>query len=329
MANYAVSRQTGEHTLVGIAVQGVTVYERSTTGKIVRAEGASLPSAKAGYAVGGTFFKTGARAGIYVNVGTEASCIFRRTTKTLTATEYGFVSAKVIACATGVTAFVGATREPLVDTDLALAEYATSDDSDQPVLVNVISDYIGATIVDPLSAHSLSCVALRAGGPANFEVFAAGLFTTAGGDAAESITVAGALASDVCLVQVHTKGAVARTIDEAIVVAGAITIEMSGDPSTDHVLSYVVLRAAGSFTPSHYVYAAGTYVCLTADTAAMAVTVAGALATDVPFACISKTNDTDVLVSRACTAGVLTITSSADPDVAGTHEFDYFVLRAL
>jgi hypothetical protein len=276
------------------------------------------------------FNKTGAHAGPYVNVGTAASCAFRRVTPQLPVAEYGFVAAQVIACSTGVTAFVGRPREPLVDSDLALAEYATSDDSDQPVLVNVIADYIGATITDPLAAHSLSCIALRAGGPANYEVFAAGTFTTAGGDAAESITVAGVKASDVVLVQMQTKGASPVTLDEAIAAAGAITLEFSGDPATDHVVSYVVLRAAGSFTPSHYVVAGGTYVCLTADSAAMAVVVAGALTTDIPFAGISKTNDTDVLVTRKVTAaGTLTITSSADPDVAGTHEFDYFLLRAL
>lgn len=330
MSNYKLKQAVGESTLVGILASGITTYERDSAGKIMRASGASVPSAKAGYAVGCVFNKTGAHAGPYVNVGTTASCTFRRMTAQLPAAEYGFVEAKVIACSNGVTSFVGPSRFPLVDSDLALAEYATSDDSDQPVLVNVVTDYIAATIVDPLAAHSLSCVALRAGGPANFEVFAAGTFTTAGGDAAESITVAGVKASDVCLVQVQTKGASPVTVDEAICAAGAITVEMSADPADDHVLNYVVLRAAGSFTPSHYVFAAGTYSCLTADGAAMAVAVTGALTTDIPFACISKTNDTDVLVSRKITAaGTLTITSSADPDVAGTHEFDYFILRAL
>ena len=330
MSSYKISQAVGETTKVGIAVGSVLVFTRDDTGKVMEASGSSVPSAKAGYAVGCVFNKTGAHAGPYVNVGTTASCIFVKAASWLPATEYGFVEAKVMACATGVTAFVGVPRVPLVDSDLAFAEYATSDDSDQPVLVNVITDYVGATIVDPLSAHSLSVAVLRAGGPANFEVFAAGTFTTAGGDVAESITVAGVKASDVCLVQLQTKGAAPVTIDEAICAAGAITVEMSGDPSTDHVLAYVVLRAAGSFTPSHYVVAAGTYVCLTADAAGMAVAVTGALTTDIAFACISKTNDTDVLVTRKVTAaGTLTITSSADPDVAGTHEFDYFLLRAL
>ena len=282
-----------------------------------------------GYAPGTCIYK-GADPfkALYVNIGTIAACKFVRSSPPST-DEWAVIEAKIIACATGVTAFVGPVRVPLLTTDLAFAEYATSDDSDQPVLVNVINDYIGATITDPLAAHSLSCVAIRKGGPANLQVFAAGTFATAGGDTAETITIAGVLPSDVCLVQMQTKGASPTTIDEAICAAGNITIETTADPSTDHVFNYVVFRAAGTFKPSHYIYAAGTYVCVTADAAGMLVPVAGALTSDIAFACISKTNDTDVLVSRKVTAaGVLTITNSADPDVDGTHEFDYFLLRA-
>lgn len=298
--------------------------------QLVLLPSASVPAdGLAGYAPGTYIYKgTEPFKAVYVNIGTIASCKFVRASPPST-DEWAIIDAKVIACSTGVTAFVGNPRVPLLTTDLAFAEYATSDDSDQPQLVNVIVDYIGATIVDPLAAHSLSCVALRKGGEANFQVFAAGTFTTAGGDTAESITVAGVLPSDVCLVQMQTKGASPTTIDEAICAAGSITIEMTADPATDHVFSYVVFRAAGTFKPSHYVYAAGTYVCVTADAAGMLVPVTGALTSDVAFACISKTNDTDVLVSRKVTAaGVLTITNSADPDVDGTHEFDYFLLRA-
>jgi len=71
----------------------------------------------------------------------------------------------------------------------------------------------------------------------------AGEFTTAGGDATESIPAVGALATDLVVVTLHTVGATPRTILTALAVADAITVTMSGDPSTDHVLTYVVLRA--------------------------------------------------------------------------------------
>lgn len=73
-------------------------------------------------------------------------------------------------------------------------------------------------------------------------ILAAGVFTSAGGDATESITVTGATSSDVAIVTLKTKGASPVTILAAAPTTNAITVTMSADPSTDHVLSYVVLR---------------------------------------------------------------------------------------
>ena len=72
----------------------------------------------------------------------------------------------------------------------------------------------------------------------------AGSFNTVGGDANESITVTGATATDIAIVVLHTKGATPRTILTAQAATNAINVEMSGDPSNDHVLKYMVLRAA-------------------------------------------------------------------------------------
>lgn len=76
-----------------------------------------------------------------------------------------------------------------------------------------------------------------------YDIVAAGEFTTVGGDADETITVTGALATDIVIVNVHTAGSTPRTVVDASASAGQIDVDMSGDPSTDHVLSYVVLRA--------------------------------------------------------------------------------------
>lgn len=75
------------------------------------------------------------------------------------------------------------------------------------------------------------------------KIFAAGEFTTAGGDANEAITVTGALATDIAIVTLKTKGATPRTILTAAAATDAINVVLSADPSTDHVLSYMVLRA--------------------------------------------------------------------------------------
>jgi hypothetical protein len=72
----------------------------------------------------------------------------------------------------------------------------------------------------------------------------AGTFQTVGGDAAESIPVSGALGTDIALVFLKAKGASPVTILCAAAGTDAIAVTMSGDPSTDHYLYYVVFRAA-------------------------------------------------------------------------------------
>lgn len=77
---------------------------------------------------------------------------------------------------------------------------------------------------------------------ATHTIVAAGMFTTAGGDAAESITVSGATSSDIAIVTVKTAGGTPRSIVAAASGTGSIAVTLSGDPSTDHVLQYIVLR---------------------------------------------------------------------------------------
>jgi len=72
---------------------------------------------------------------------------------------------------------------------------------------------------------------------------ASGTFTTAGGDAAETITASGVVATDVVAVTVKTAGGTPRSIVAAAAGTGSIAVTMSGDPSTDHVLQYVAFRA--------------------------------------------------------------------------------------
>ncbi len=79
--------------------------------------------------------------------------------------------------------------------------------------------------------------------PGTHGIVAAGTFTTAGGDATESITAAGVVTSDIAIVTVLTAGATPRSIVAADAGSGAISVTLSGDPSTDHVLQYLVIRA--------------------------------------------------------------------------------------
>jgi hypothetical protein len=105
---------------------------------------------------------------------------------------------------------------------------------------------LGADAVDgtKLADDAVSLEHLDAGITPSHIVFAAGRFTTAGGDTDETITVAGVLATDEVQVTLHTAGAVPVTVIDASASAGQIDVDMSADPSTDHVLTYSVLRAA-------------------------------------------------------------------------------------
>lgn len=101
-----------------------------------------------------------------------------------------------------------------------------------------------AVTADKIEDDAVSLEHLDSGIAPSHIIVAAGEFTTAGGDADETITVSGALATDLVFVNVHTAGATPRTVVDASASAGQIDVDMSGDPSTDHVLTYVVMRAA-------------------------------------------------------------------------------------
>lgn len=73
-------------------------------------------------------------------------------------------------------------------------------------------------------------------------IVAAGEFTTEGGDAAEQATVAGVVATDIVIASLETEGSTPVTLDAAACGAGVIDFTMSADPSTDHVISYLVVR---------------------------------------------------------------------------------------
>jgi hypothetical protein len=75
-------------------------------------------------------------------------------------------------------------------------------------------------------------------------VVAAGKYTTAGGAASEDQTLAGVLATDIVIYSLQDKGATPRTILTGKPDTDKITWTFSGDPSTDHIVSYQVLRAA-------------------------------------------------------------------------------------
>lgn len=72
----------------------------------------------------------------------------------------------------------------------------------------------------------------------------AGKHTTAGGSATEAFTVTGVADTDIVVATLDTKGGTPVTIVTSQPTLNTVTVVFSGDPSTDHVVSYVVYRAA-------------------------------------------------------------------------------------
>jgi len=312
---------------VGNADSTVRVLTKDKDGYAMSVSCTTIPvDGKSGYAIGCEIRKTDAATGQacqWRNCGTTASCQFRPIGPLTMG--YGFNKVGSSAFASGTAGLIVTIPASIVASDIALATHSASDDNDQ--LISVIS---GANIVtitnsaDPLAAHSAFYALLRNGGVPEYDIFAAGTKTTVGGAAAEAITITGALATDICLVQ-YAATDDTDTISKAVMTANTLTVTMSANPLTAHALHYCILRPRGSFKPSHYVFAAGTRTTV-GGAVAEAITVSGALATDVALVNYAVTDDTDAIRKAVMTANTLTVTMSADPSTA--HALSYAILRA-
>lgn len=75
-------------------------------------------------------------------------------------------------------------------------------------------------------------------------VVAAGQLTTAGGDANEQASASGVLATDIAIASLEDNGTNNVTLVTAAAAADAVDFVLSGDPSTDAIINWMVLRAA-------------------------------------------------------------------------------------
>ena len=286
------------------------------------------PSGLTGFPSGCRFVKTDAQLGQcpnWINIGTAASSLFVPEGQVL---GYGFAAAGgPVDCTTG-----SATQRIAYDmvnpADLVFVGHAVSDDNDQicaAIAETAKSNILITGDADPLTAHDYVWAALRDKCLPGWDIFAAGKHTTVGGNAAEAITVTGVLASDIAFA-CYTTTNDTDLISDVACTANTVTVTCSADPSTAHVIDYVVLRPRGSFKPSHYVAYADNYAAVAGDTTTVAITVTGALATDVVMINYAETDDTDTLVKAVASADALTLTVSADPATA--HSWNYALLRA-
>jgi hypothetical protein len=95
-----------------------------------------------------------------------------------------------------------------------------------------------------LAAGAVTLAKLASGVAPSHVVKYAGKYTTTGGSATEAQTLSGVAATDIVIATLQDAGVSPETILTAKPTLNTITYVFSGDPSTDHVVSYMVLRAA-------------------------------------------------------------------------------------
>lgn len=95
-----------------------------------------------------------------------------------------------------------------------------------------------------IQANAVTLAKLASGITPSHVVKFAGKFTTLGGDANEQITATGAVAGDIVIATLQDVGLTPRTLLTAKAGTDVVNLVFSGDPSTDHVVNYQVLRAA-------------------------------------------------------------------------------------
>ena len=304
----------------------VRIMQCDNEGYASKVHATTIPAnGRAGYAIGCELIKSNAVGGQCVtwkNHGTTTSCQFRPVGPVM---GYGFNKASSKAFASGTAGLIATLESSIIASDIALASHSASDDTDQLISVITAANIVTITnSADPLAAHATHFGIMRSGCIPEYDIFAAGTVTTVGGNAAEAFTITGALATDLCLVQ-YAATDDTDTISKVVLTANTMTVTFSADPLTAHAVHYCILRPRGSFKPSHYVFAAGKQTTV-GGAVAEAITVTGALATDVAIVNYAVTDDTDAIRKAVVTANTLTVTMSADPIVG--HALSYAILRA-
>ena len=214
------------------------------------------------------------------------------------------------------------------DSDFAIVGHETSGDTNTIDKAVITANTLTLTVsANPSTTHAYNYAILRQNCIPDYEIFAAGTITTAGGDTVESVTLTGALASDIAFVN-YSVSDDTDTIAKAVMTANTLTVTLSANPGTTHGLHYVVIRPRGNFTPSHYIAYVGEHTTAGGDTTETITDgLSGALATDIPIVSISGSNDNDQVAAAVMSTDTLTLTMTADPSTA--HKVTYMILRAV
>lgn len=135
-----------------------------------------------------------------------------------------------------------------VTTNVALTAFAAAGSVDT---ANIADGAITTAKLDAdavtnakLADDAVSLENLDSGIAPSHVVLYGGQPTTAGGAAAEAITVTGAAATDLAFVTMVDQGSNTVSIVKAVVTTNTLTVTFSADPGNDAVINYVLFRAA-------------------------------------------------------------------------------------
>ena len=160
--------------------------------------------------------------------------------------EYDIFAAGERVAVAGDDATIAIAVTGVLATDIAFVNFLATDDTDTINLVACTAGVVTVTqSADPITEHSYSYVVLRPRGtfrPSHYIAYC-GEHTTVGGAAAEALTVAGVLATDIVISGFSAANDDDCFIESVIASANRITWTLTQDPVTDHKLIYVVLRA--------------------------------------------------------------------------------------
>lgn len=155
-----------------------------------------------------------------------------------------FAAGRRVAVA-GDTTTVPITVSGVLAGDIAFATISTTDDTDTLAAVAAAAGAVNLTVsADPVTEHAWDYVVFRPRGsfkPSHY-IYAAGVHTTAGGAAAEAITISGVTSSDLAIVHYNTTDDTDKIL-KAVTSTNTLTVTMSADPSTAHKLAYMIIRA--------------------------------------------------------------------------------------
>jgi len=161
---------------------------------------------------------------------------------------WDIMAAGTRSCLAADDATVAVTVTGAIAGDIGMATFSVTDDNDLVSDVVITTDTMTITVsADPGAdgTHAWDYAVFRKRGsfkPSHY-IFAAGIHTTVGGDATETITVTGAATTDIVICKWHTTDDTDTFEYADISAASTITVVLSADPGATHKLAYMVLRA--------------------------------------------------------------------------------------